>query len=294
MKVQPTKEPREAKLWIAAVMVVLAILVMTVWFREGERGPLHQLRTGIQTVASPIGSIGNLVTSPVRSWAVDVSDVSISQEDARTLQRQNVELRAKVVELEEQLLRFETLEQLTAAQQNPEFEGVEAQVIGIPVNAWEQVITLNKGTREGIAISMPVVGPKGLLGQVVEVGPNFSKVLLITDRRSGVACMLQRTRTPGIGTGSLSGTLTLEFVANEAEVVPGDVVITSGMGGIYPAGLVVGEVLDALTGVSSLYQTIRVVPAHNINALSTVSILTNTAPFVETAPIGDRQIGDGQ
>ena len=289
MKVQSAKEPREAKLWILAVMVVLAVLIITVWFREGDAGPLHRLRTGIHTVSSPLGSIGNLVTSPIRSWAVDVSDTSISQEDAKTLQRQNVELRAQIVALEEKLHRFENYEQLLAAQHNPEFDQVEARVIGIPVNAWEQVISINKGTREGIEVSMPVVGPKGLLGQIIEVGPNFSKVRLLNDRRSGVACMLQRTRTPGIATGSLSGMLTLEFVANEAEILPGDVVITSGMGGIYPAGLVVGEVLDALTGVSSLYQTIRVVPANNANALSTVFVLTNTAPFVETAILGAEQ-----
>jgi len=286
MKVQSAKEPREAKLWILAVMVVLAVLIITVWFREGDTGPLHQLRVGVQTVASPLGSVGNLVTSPVRNWAVDASDTSISQEDAKTLQRQNVDLRAKIVELEEKLLRFENYEQLLAARHNPELDYVEARVIGIPVSKWEQAITINVGTREGVEISMPVLGPKGLLGQVVEVGPNFSKVILLTDRRSGVACMLQRTRTPGIATGSLSGTLTLEFVANEAEILPGDVVITSGMGGIYPAGLVVGEVLDALTGVSSLYQTIRVVPANNPATLSTVFVLNNTAPFVETAVLG--------
>ncbi|MCL2819102.1 MAG: rod shape-determining protein MreC, partial [Actinomycetia bacterium] len=152
--------------------------------------------------------------------------------------------------------------------------------------AWDQVITINKGTSDGFDISMPVVGTHGLLGQIIEVGPNFSKVRLTTDRRSGVACMLQRTRTPGIATGSLSGTLTLEFVANKVEVEPGDVVITSGLGGIYPQGLVVGEVLDAITGISSLYQTIRVTPANDPRIVEEVLVLTNTAPFVETAELG--------
>jgi rod shape-determining protein MreC len=134
---------------------------------------------------------------------------------------------------------------------------------------------------------MPVVGPNGLLGQIDSVGSNFSKVRLITDIDSGVACMLQRTRTPGIATGSLSGTLTLEFIANEAEISPGDVVVTSGMGGIYPAGLVVGEVLDAILGVSSLYQTIRVTPANDARTVEQVMVLTNTSPYVPTAGLGD-------
>ena len=286
MKVHETREPRSAKLWLAALMVVLAILSITLWQREGPSGPLHMLRVGIQTVTTPLARVGNFFTSPIRQWTADVNVGNISQEDARTLYKQNEELRQQVLILEEKLIELQDFKDLLDAQVNPDFGGVQARVIGIPVNAWDQVITINKGTGDGLAISMPVVGTQGLLGQITEIGPNFAKVRLITDRRSGVACMLQRTRTPGIATGSLSGTLTLEFVANEVEVQPGDVVITSGLGGIYPEGLIVGEVLDAILGVSSLYQTIRVTPANDPRLVETVLVLTNTAPFVETAQLG--------
>ena len=286
MKVHETKEPRSAKLWLAAVMVVLSILCITLWDREGSTGPLHQTRIAVQTMTTPLARVGNFFTTPIRRWTADVNAGTISQEDARTLYKQNEELREQVLILEEKLLEYQNLDDLMAAQQNPSFGGIRARVIGIPVNAWDQVITINKGTSDGFDISMPVVGTHGLLGQIIEVGPNFSKVRLTTDRRSGVACMLQRTRTPGIATGSLSGTLTLEFVANKVEVEPGDVVITSGLGGIYPQGLVVGEVLDAITGISSLYQTIRVTPANDPRIVEEVLVLTNTAPFVETAELG--------
>ena len=286
MKVHETKEPRSAKLWLAATMVVLAILCITLWDREGPNGPLHVTRVMVQTVTTPLARVGNFFTSPIRQWTADVNVGTISEEDARTLYKQNEELRQQVLILEERLLQLQDFEALLKAQKNDDFGGVQARVIGIPGNAWDQVITINRGTNSGFAVSMPVVGPHGLIGQIVEVGPNYAKVRLITDRRSGVACMLQRTRTPGIATGSLSGTLTLEFVANEVEVVPGDVVVTSGLGGIYPEGLRVGEVLDAITGVSSLYQTIRVTPANDYRVVETVMVLTNTAPFVETAEIG--------
>jgi len=286
MKVHETKEPRSAKLWLAAVMVVLSILSITLWSREGNSGPLHVTRVAVQTLTTPLGRVGNFFTSPIRQWTAGVDVGNISQEDARTLYKQNEELRQQVLELEEQLLALQDFKDLLEAQTKPDFKGVQARVIGIPVNAWDQVITIDKGTNAGFEVSMPVVAAHGLLGQIVEVGPNFAKVRLTTDRRSGVACMLQRTRTPGIATGSLSGMLTLEFVANEVEVQPGDVVITSGLGGIYPEGLMVGEVLDAIIGVSSLYQTIRVTPANDARIVETVMVLTNTAPFVETAEIG--------
>ncbi|MCL2491141.1 MAG: rod shape-determining protein MreC [Coriobacteriia bacterium] len=286
MRVHETKEPRSAQLWLAAVMIVLSILCITVWDREGPNGPLHSIRSGVQALSTPLARVGNFLTSPIRQWTAEVNVGNISQEDARTLYRQNEELRQQVLVLEERLLQFQNLEKLMEAQQNADYNGVSARVIGIPANAWDQVITINKGSNADFEVSMPVVGPQGLLGQIIEVGPNFSKVRLTTDRRSGVACMLQRTRTPGIATGSLSGTLTLEFVANEVEVEPGDVVITSGLGGIYPEGLKVGEVLDAITGISSLYQTIRVTPSNDPRVVEEVMVLTNTTPFVETAEIG--------
>jgi len=267
-------------------MVVVAIICITLWDREGPSGPLHKTRSTVQTVTTPLARVGNFFTSPVRRWTAEVNAGVISEEDAKTLYKQNTELRQQVIDLEEKLLEYQNLELLFQAQKNPDYKGVPARVIGIPANAWDQVITINKGTKDGFDVSMPVVGPHGLLGQIVEVGPNYSKVRLITDRRSGVACMLQRSRTLGIATGSLSGTLTLEFVANEAEVEPGDVVITSGLGGIYPEGLVVGEVQDAITGVSNLYQIINVTPANNPRIVEDVMVLTNTSPFVETAELG--------
>jgi rod shape-determining protein MreC len=286
MKVAETREPSSAKLWLVAIMVVISILAITLWTREGSSGPLHKMRIGVQTVTTPLTQVGHFVTTPIRRWTSSVDLGGISEEDAKTLYRQNVELRQQVVELEEKLLMYEGYEQLLAAEKNPQFQGVQARIIGIPVNAYDQFVTINKGENAGFEISMPVVGPEGLLGQIIEVGPNYSKVRLITDRRSGVACMLQRTRTLGIATGSLSGTITLEFVANEAEVLPGDVVLTSGLGGIYPEGLVVGEVLDAILGVSSLYQTIRVTPANDALVIEQVLVLTNTSPFVPTAELG--------
>lgn len=285
MRVHETKGPDSAKLWLAAVMVVIAIICVTLWSREGSSGPLHKVRVGIQTITTPFSRVGNFFTSPLRRWTADLDTGNISQEDAKTLYKQNVELRERVLTLEEELLQYQTYEQLLQSETNPDYGGVIAHVIAVPVNAWDQVITIDKGKNAGIKVSMPVVGERGLLGQIVNVGPNFSKIRLITDRRSGVACMLQRTRVPGIMTGSLGGMLTLEFVANEAEVVSGDVVITSGMGGIYPRGLVVGEVLDAIKGVSSLYQTIRVTPANNWQTAEEVMVLTNTAPFVKTADL---------
>ncbi len=123
---------------------------------------------------------------------------------------------------------------------------------------------------------MPVVGPLGLLGQTVAAASDSAKVRLITDQRSGVAAMVQRTRAPGIVRGSIEGDLTLDFVGNNQKVRVGDVVITSGIGGVYPKGIVVGEVVSAEKDAAGLYQKIEVTPASDLTGLEEVLVLTGT------------------
>jgi rod shape-determining protein MreC len=125
---------------------------------------------------------------------------------------------------------------------------------------------------------MPVVGPAGLLGQTVAVTAHSAQVRLITDPSSGVAAMLQSSRDEGIVKGSIEGKLTLDFVSVDTTVRAGDVVITSGIGGVYPKGLIVGEVTNVHKSPADLYQTIALDPAGSIAGLEEVLVLVGAAP----------------
>lgn len=128
---------------------------------------------------------------------------------------------------------------------------------------------------------MPVLGPLGLLGQTVEVSKSSAKVRLITDPRSGVASMIQATRVEGIVNGSIDGHLSLDFVSRDATVTAGDVVITSGLGGVFPKGIIIGEVLEAVSTSGGLQQEIRVTPASDPSALEEVLVLVGRAPSAD-------------
>jgi rod shape-determining protein MreC len=253
--------------------VALAIVLITVWYREGDAGPLHKAKTGVQVVVAPVQAGGELLTRPVRGLFEWASDLGVSRSQLQALREQNQSLRVRVAELEEARLENERLQALLDLPQAKELKSVAAHVIGRPTNSWDGVIVIDRGSNDGVKPGMPVVGPQGLLGQTVLVAPGSSKVRLITDQRSGVAALIQRTRAEGVVRGTIDGRLTLDFVAKAAPVKVGDVVLTSGMGGVYPKGLPIGEVSEVRREANDLYQFIRVEPASDPAGLEEVLVV---------------------
>lgn len=264
------------------ILVAISIVLMTVWYREGDDGPLRRAKIITSTVAAPVTAGGEIVTRPVRGFFDWVTDLGVSRSRLEQLRDQNARLRARVAELEEAGLENARLTALLQLAQAEELESLGARVIGRPGSAWEGVITIDRGRDDGVEVGMPVVGPLGLLGQTMQVSGRSSKVRLITDHRSGVAAMVQRNRAEGILKGSVDGRLTLDFVSAETTLSAGDVVITSGMGGVFPKGLVIGEIAEASSGTAGLLQSIRIVPAGDPSGLEEVLVLIGEPPVVET------------
>lgn len=282
----PEPENSTSARGVLIVLVVLALMLTTVWYREGERGPLHKTRTGVQTVAAPLQSAGEFVTRPLRgvfSWA---ADLGVSRSQLEALRQQNTEMRNRVATLEEARLENERLRALVGFVDAGKLQSVGARVIGRPINSWERVITIDRGSADGIKVSMPVLATEGLLGQTISVTPHAARVRLLTDPRSGVAAMIQANRVEGIVKGSIEGDVSLDFVSRDTTVTVGDVIITSGMGGVYPKGLLVGEVTNVTKTPSSLYQEIVLAPSADLSGLEEVVVLTASAP--------QTQIGGGE
>lgn len=279
MRVSRRETPTSRPGWLV-LFVVLAVVFTTAWFRESDTGPLHRSRMIVQSIAAPISAAGEWGTRPARGFVAWVGDLGVSRSQLEQLRDQNLRLRARVSELEEDRIENVRLGELLKIAESNSIESVAARVIGRPSNQWEGVITINKGTADGIRPGMPVVGPRGLLGQTVSVSGRSSKVRLITDQRSGVAALVQRSRVEGIAKGSIDGRLSLEFISVETTVKAGDVVITSGIGGVYPKGIVIGEAIDVHRGANALYQSIRIEPASQLAGLEEVLILVGAPPSV--------------
>ncbi len=268
--------------WLV-LFIALSLVIITVYFREGESGFVHRAQVGVQSVAAPFSAAGEWMTRPVRGVIAWAGDLGVSRSQLESLREQNASLRSRVAELEEARLENERLRALVEIVQARDLDAVGGRVIGRPTNSWEGVITIDLGTEDGITTGMPVIGPEGLLGQIVQVGRSSAKVRLITDQRSGVAGLVQRSRAEGVVRGSIDGELSFDFVSTETTVKAGDVVVTSGLGGVYPKGIVIGEVSDVRSLANELYQEITVVPAGDLDGLEEVLVLKVTT---ETEPGG--------
>lgn len=282
MKVALNTDTNKRKIGWLILFIALSIILMTVWSRESDTGPIHRVRVATETVAAPISSAGKWVSTPFRGFFSWMSDLGVSRGQLSELRDQNKELRARVVALEETRLDNKRLSDLINSTNAQGYKGVTATVIGLPPSAWNQVIIVDKGSKDGIEINMPVLGPYGLLGQVIEVGPTYSRIRLLTDQKSGVASLIQRGRKTGITKGSISGDLMLDFISADSTVTAGDVVLTSGLGGVYPKGLLIGEVLEVSKETNALYKSIKLTPANDASTVENVLILTDTAPSTDS------------
>ncbi len=122
-------------------------------------------------------------------------------------------------------------------------------------------MTIDKGSADGLAINMPVCNAAGIIGQIIEVSPTTATVRLVTDENSGISAMVQSTRAQGILQGQPDGTLRLEYVTVDSDVTEGDIIVSSGLGGVYPKGLPLGVVSSVDRPDNASYYTIVVTPA---------------------------------
>jgi rod shape-determining protein MreC len=206
------------------------------------------------------------------------------------LEAENQQLRAENLQLKENEIEIRTLRGLVNyAQSQSESKYLTATKIGSDTAPFLTYVIFDKGSDDGVTRGMPVVTGEGLVGRVVEVSATACKVLLITDPNSAVATRLQKSREEGMVVGQVGGGLEMQFITQKAKIETGEVVLTSGLAGVYPAGIVVGYV----TGVEQLnfevLQKAVLAPAVDFTKLDIVLIITNfqpadVSPFFQATP----------
>ena len=174
------------------------------------------------------------------------------------LKKQNEELTSKVAELSEAQKTAERLEGLVGLQSTYNLKSTAARIVGASGDAWTSTVTIDKGSADGLTINMPVTSSAGVIGQIIEVSAKTSTVRLIGDENSGVSAMVQDTRAQGMLQGQADGTLRLEYVSVDSDVKVGDIIVTSGIGGVFPKGLPLGTVSSVEKSANDVYYTIVV------------------------------------
>ena len=274
--------------------LVVSLVLVTVYFREDEQGPLHTAQGFVSGITLPFKYVSGAIGSGTDSVGAAAGNASASHETLDALKKENEALKNEVTTLEEYRQEAQRLESLLGLNDAYDFETVTARVASRSSNAWEQIITVDKGSVSGITVGLPVMGPDGVIGQVISTSPFSSDIRLITDPLSGVSVLLQSTRTQGIVYGSLEGLLYMENVDADAVVQEGDVVITSGLGGSFFRGLMVGTVVKVDNSQGGAFRTIVVSANESADLLEEVYVIiqmnsegeatfnTSVAPHEET------------
>ncbi|HBU12609.1 MAG TPA: rod shape-determining protein MreC [Clostridiales bacterium] len=230
--------------------------------------------------------------------SASISD-TFSNENA-DYQAENEQLAAELSEYKSRLSKYdeivaenERLSGLLEYKQNNEGQELKvARITGKDPSNWFDAFTIDLGARDGVTENMPVITADGLVGRVEEVGLSWSKVIGIIDSRSKVSAIMERTRDVGIAEGQLgkddlSTTLAMNFLPLDADVVEGDVVITSGLDDIFPKGFVIGSVASTESGSGGMQ--VRIKPAVDFRRLEEVMVVFRV---VDTTTVVEDNIAD--
>lgn len=200
-------------------------------------------------------------------------------EDNRRLQEEVQSLRIQNARYREMLATQQRLQDLLQFKETTDWPMMAAQVIGRDPTGWFKSVILDKGARSGLAINMPVVSAEGVVGRVVSVSANYAKVLLIIDQNSAVDCLNQVTRDQGVLRGASTKVCELDYVLKTSRMARGEMIITSGMGRVFPKGLPVGRVIGVSDRPGVLFKDVQVRPMVDFNRLEEVLVILKEDPL---------------
>lgn len=272
--------PRNTRLLVVS-LVMISLLTITIDYRGGQNGPFEVAGRGALQVVGALQGTVSKVLHPVGAFFSGLAHVG-------SLRSENTKLKAELeaaqrktglaVTLQRQV---DSLEKLIGLKSALKLKGQAARVVGESVSNFEWSVTISVGSSAGVRLNMAVVSGDGLVGHVVEVAPNTSKVQLIIDPDSAVAARLSSSGERGLMVGQRNNPLRLDLVDTTADVQPGEQVVTSGYTvsgehGLYPPEIPIGIVSHVFPRPGSLNTTIEVAPAVDFSALDFVLVITGS------------------
>lgn len=272
-----------ARRLVAAVLVLASLVLLTIYLREDDEGPLHAAQRIGLAVLAPLQEAGERVARPFQDAYAYVSGLVDVKAERDALERQVHELERQVVQYQSAEQENERLRELLAFVDGPalaEFERVTTRVLAQPASAYDQEILVAAGSEHGVAVDDPVVNEDGLVGIVTKVAPGASRVTLLTDQSVAVSALDFATEARGIArpAPSAGSGLVLDRVGKDQVVQVGDTVITAGwrsgeIASLYPKGIPIGIVTSVGQQDIDLYKRIQVDPFVQFDSLAEVIVL---------------------
>lgn len=232
----------------------------------------------IYSIQSVFGFISGGISSV---WNNYIDLVHVKMENQSLIQ-ENKMLRNESLSLKEKAIAADRLMKLLNLKDTINNEYVIANVIAKDPSNWSGVVVINKGSNDGIMPNMGVITADGVVGRIVKTTPGYSRVLLLSDRSSAIAGLIQSTRDEGIVAGRAGGALRLNYIMITSDVRKGDLVLTSGTDGVFPEGIVIGSISNIKSPKNAMFHTIELLPNVNLLKVREVMVLkVHAAPEIE-------------
>ncbi len=258
---------------VLASAILFSFLLMTMEVRREENLTPFLKRLLLESVSPFLKATRYVKQTAQETWDNYV-DLRFVRQENRRLHEEIEALQTRFRVLEEARGENQRLKTLLGLRESLSFTVAPAGVVGKDATNWFHSVLIDRGSRHGIERHMAVIAPGGLVGQVVEVTPSSARVQLITDPVSSVGALLQSSRVTGLLVGAQSGRIRIKYLPVRAEVRAGEVVVTSGLGGVYPKGILVGKVVAVDRRSGALFQEATVEPGIDFSRLEEVLIVT--------------------
>jgi rod shape-determining protein MreC len=265
------------------VILTLAVITVFLLATSAARGKdrFDFSEHFVTVVLAPVEYVTAQFGYVVRQAGTSTGQIVNVYRDNQALRAENEQLRQSYIDTTEILAENARLRAMLDYKKSaPQFDFVTAAVVARDPGTWTNIIIINRGTAHGIAKDMPVITSQGLVGNVVQAFSGTAKVQLVLDPRSAVGALVQRpeSRVAAIVEGNGARPLSPRMVnlARDADIIKGDKVITSGFGGIYPKGLLLGEVVDVVNEEGGLLKYALLKPAVDFDRLEEVFVIVRS------------------
>jgi rod shape-determining protein MreC len=263
-----------------SLIVAAVLLILSLGFLSYSAARLSEtgfLRKTVLEVAAPIENAVNISLKGLHdAWKRYLFLVGLEDENRR-LRKQTAALSEQLNLYREGYLDRMRLQKLLNLTEGLPGKAVAARVVDRSRKSLFKTIMIDKGTADGLRVGLPVLSELGIVGRVIETAWHASQILLLIDENSNIDALIQRSRAQGILQGAGAAGCTLKYISRVEEVQVGDVVISSGLAGVFPKGLLLGVVTGASRGGEGLFQKIDVAPAVDLGKVEEGLVLVAEA-----------------
>lgn len=253
------------------ILVAVAVIVVQIGSVRNERQSF--IESFFQTLVFPFQKALYFCEKSVGDLITNVREFGSLQPDNKRLKEEALKLKEELARRRDESFENKTLRSLVHFASKYGQEGIPAEVIGRDVADWFSSIQVDKGAASGVKKYVVAVTPEGLVGCVSEVFSYSSRIRLIMDYRSAVPAIVSETRSLGIVYGGEGHLLTMKYIGSDSHVKPGNRVYTSGLGTVFPKGVLIGEIISIRDESGSLFKSAGIKPAVDFGALENLLLV---------------------